>query len=139
MKLEQAYAALRFDPALPWAAYAVLAGLCALALLPALVRRARGAWWRALAFCVLLVWLAGPRLVQETRDTLPDIGLLVVDETASMQVSDRAALRDAIEDARELVVTQGVMDMSPENHNGFDGRAVVMVTIQGGAWKLLAE
>ena len=51
----------------------------------------------------------------------------------------RAALRDAIEGAHELVVTQGVMDMTPENHNGFDQRAVVMVTIQGGAWKLLAE
>ena len=35
MRFEQAYAALRFDPALPWAAYAVLAGLCVLALLPA--------------------------------------------------------------------------------------------------------
>ena len=95
MRLEQAYAALRFDPALPWAAFAALAGLCVLALLPAVVRRARGAGWRALAFGVLLLWLAGPRLVQETRDTLPDIGLMVVDETASMQVGGRAALRDA--------------------------------------------
>ncbi len=51
----------------------------------------------------------------------------------------RAALRDAIEGAHELVVTQGVMDMTPENHNGFDGRAVVMVTVQGGTWRLLAE
>jgi len=95
MRFEQAYAALRFDPALPWAAYAALAGLCVLALAPAVLRRARGAGWRALAFGVLLLWLAGPRLVQETRDTLPDIGLMVVDETASMQVGDRARLRDA--------------------------------------------
>jgi len=95
MRLEQAYAALRFDPALPWAAFAALAALCVLALLPALFHRARGAGWRALAFGVLLLWLSGPRLVRETRDTLPDIGLMVVDETASMQVGDRAALRDA--------------------------------------------
>ena len=43
MRLEQAYAALRFDPALPWAAFAALAVLCLLALLPAILRRARGA------------------------------------------------------------------------------------------------
>jgi len=103
MRLEQAYVALRFDPALPWAALAVLAALCVLALLPAVLRRARGAAWRALAFGVLLLGLSGPRLVRETRDTLPDIGLLVVDETASMQVGDRAALRDA---ARTALATQ---------------------------------
>ncbi len=95
MRLDQAYAALRFDPTLPWWALAVLAAACALALLPAVLRRARGTVWRAAAFAALLLWLAGPRLVQETRETLSDIGLLLVDETASMQVGDRAALRDA--------------------------------------------
>ena len=95
MRLEQAYAALRFDPALPWWALGALAALCALALLPAALRRARGTTWRGLAFLVLLAWLSGPRLIRETRDTLPDIALLVVDQTASMQVGDRAALRDA--------------------------------------------
>ena len=49
----------------------------------------------------------------------------------------RSALRDALEGANELVVTQGVMDMSPTNHNGFDDRARVMVTIKDGAWQLL--
>ena len=55
------------------------------------------------AFAVLLLWLAGPRLVQETRETLPDIGLLVVDQTASMQVGDRAALAEA---ARASIAAQ---------------------------------
>ena len=41
---------------------------------------------------MILLWLAGPRLVQETRETLPDIGLLVLDQTASMQIGDRARL-----------------------------------------------
>ena len=87
MKLEQAYAALRFDPAVPWWVIGALAVLCLLALLPALLRRARGVVWRVLAFAVLLAWLAGPRLVQETRDTLPDIGLFVIDKTDSMRVA----------------------------------------------------
>ena len=50
---------------------------------------------------VLLLWLAGPRLVQETRETLPDIGLLVVDQTASMQVGNRAKLAEAARAAIE--------------------------------------
>jgi len=95
MKLEQAYAALRFDPALPWWALGALTALCILALLPAILRRARGTAWRGLASLVLLAWLSGPRLIRETRDTLPDIALLVVDQSASMAVGDRAALRDA--------------------------------------------
>ena len=94
MRLEQAYAALRFEPSVPLWALAALAVLCVVAVLPALMRRARGGLWRVLAFAMLLAWLAGPRLVRETRDTLPDIGLLVIDRTASMGVRDRAALAE---------------------------------------------
>jgi len=49
----------------------------------------------------------------------------------------RAALRDALEGSKELVLTHGVSTMTPQDHNGFDQRARVMVTIEGGAWKLL--
>ncbi len=49
----------------------------------------------------------------------------------------RSALRDALEGSRELVLTHGISDMSATDHNGFDQRARVMVTIQNGAWKLL--
>jgi len=49
----------------------------------------------------------------------------------------RAALRDALESSKELVLTHGVSTMTPQDHNGFDQRARVMVTIAGGAWKML--
>ena len=49
----------------------------------------------------------------------------------------RSALRDALEGLRGIVLTQGVSTMTPEDHNGFDARARVMVTIQDGGWKLL--
>ena len=49
----------------------------------------------------------------------------------------RAALRDALEAQRNLVMTQGVADLSPTDHNGFDSRARVMVTIKDGKWVLL--
>jgi hypothetical protein len=93
--LERVIATVRFDPLLPIWMIACLGVVCVLALIPGLWRRAAGTIWRAAAFAVLLLWLAGPRLVQESRETLPDIGLLVVDQTASMQIGDRARLAEA--------------------------------------------
>ncbi len=49
----------------------------------------------------------------------------------------RAALRDAIEQEHEVVLSNGIVDMSPTDHNGMDDRARVMVTIQNGAWVLI--
>jgi branched-chain amino acid transport system substrate-binding protein len=49
----------------------------------------------------------------------------------------RAALRDALEGLHGQVLTHGIADMSDTDHNGFDKRARVMVTIQNGTWKLL--
>ncbi len=49
----------------------------------------------------------------------------------------RAALRDALENEHGVVLTHGIATMSPENHNGFDDRARVMVTVKDGGWKLL--
>src|ERR1700722_6728649 len=103
MHPEQAIAALRFDPLLPVWLIVALGVFAALIVALAATRRARGTLLRFGAFAVLLLWLAGPRLVQETRQTLPDVGLLVVDHTASMQVGDRAQLADA---ARASIVAQ---------------------------------
>ncbi len=93
--MEQAFAGIRFDPVVPVWLIAALAACCLLVVVPALVRRARGGVSRTLAFAVLLLWLAGPRAVQETREALSDIGLLVVDQTASMRIGNRTALADA--------------------------------------------
>ncbi len=90
--MEQAVSALRFDPVLPGSLLVFLAFACAAVSAAGLFRRARGAWLRACAFAVLLAWLAGPVLVQETRQGLADIALLVTDRSASMQVGDRVAL-----------------------------------------------
>ncbi len=49
----------------------------------------------------------------------------------------RAALRDALENVKELPATHGVFNMSPSNHNGFDARAAIMATVANGDWKLL--
>jgi branched-chain amino acid transport system substrate-binding protein len=51
----------------------------------------------------------------------------------------RVALRDAIEQEREVVGCQGVFNMSPTNHNGMDERARVLVTVKDGKFRLLPE
>src|ERR1700733_14219081 len=103
MHPEQAISALRFDPLLPVWLIVALGVFAALIVALAATRRARGTLLRFAAFAVLLLWLAGPRPVPETRETLPDVGLLVVDHTASMQVGDRAQLA---EEARAAIAAQ---------------------------------
>ncbi|MBN8748988.1 Leu/Ile/Val-binding protein [Xylophilus ampelinus] len=49
----------------------------------------------------------------------------------------RAALRDALEQVKEVAGAHGVFSMTPTDHLGLDSRARVMVTIQNGAWKYL--
>jgi branched-chain amino acid transport system substrate-binding protein len=51
----------------------------------------------------------------------------------------RAALRDALEGTRELVGTQGVYNMSPTDHSGFDERGRVLITVKDGSWRLLKD
>ncbi len=91
----QAIAALRFLPLLPLWALVPLGIVAALVVALSFWRRARGAWWRLAAFAAIGLWLAGPSLITETRRFLPDIGLMLVDHSASMAVGHRLALADA--------------------------------------------
>src|SRR5436190_3078607 len=51
----------------------------------------------------------------------------------------RSALRDAVENEREVVGCQGVFNMSPTNHNGMDERARGLVVVKDGKFRLLPE
>ena len=48
----------------------------------------------------------------------------------------RSALRDALEGVRDLHVSNGVINMSKNDHLGLDQRARVIVRVEGGKWKL---
>ena len=48
----------------------------------------------------------------------------------------RAALRDALEGLHDLHVSNGVVNMSKNDHLGLDQRARVVVKVDGGKWKL---
>ncbi len=47
----------------------------------------------------------------------------------------RAALRDALEQVKDVPGAHGIFSMSEKDHLGLDQRAYVMVKIQNGAWK----
>jgi branched-chain amino acid transport system substrate-binding protein len=49
---------------------------------------------------------------------------------------DRAAIRTAIEGTRNFVGITGVFNFSPTDHNGLDTRAVTMVRIADGQWRV---
>ena len=47
----------------------------------------------------------------------------------------RSALRDALENAKEVQGAHGIFNMSATDHLGLDQRARVMVKVENGAWK----
>jgi branched-chain amino acid transport system substrate-binding protein len=49
----------------------------------------------------------------------------------------RAALRDALENVKNVAGAHGVFNMSSGDHLGLDQRARVMVQIENGTWKLI--
>ncbi|HEU0231221.1 MAG TPA: ABC transporter substrate-binding protein [Burkholderiaceae bacterium] len=49
----------------------------------------------------------------------------------------RSALRDALEQTHELVATQGVYNMTPEDHSGFDDRGRELIIVKNQQWHLL--
>ena len=52
-------------------------------------------------------------------------------------VEFRIALRDALEQIKEVPGAHGIFSMSPEDHLGLDQRARVMVKIENGTWKYI--
>ncbi|WDU52279.1 ABC transporter substrate-binding protein [Taylorella equigenitalis] len=48
----------------------------------------------------------------------------------------RVALRDALEQSNNVVASQGVFNMTPEDHTGLDERSRVIVKVKDGKWVL---
>jgi hypothetical protein len=84
-----------FAPLLPWPILIAAGGLAAAVLALALFRRARGVWWRGLAVFALWITLANPALINEKREPRKDIGVVVVDDSASQSIENRRAQTEA--------------------------------------------
>jgi branched-chain amino acid transport system substrate-binding protein len=49
----------------------------------------------------------------------------------------REALRDAMENVKNVTGVQAVYNMTPADHSGIDQRGMVMVKVENGTWKLV--
>ncbi len=49
----------------------------------------------------------------------------------------RVALRDALENAKEVVGLHGIFNMTPTDHFGHDERARMLVEVKDGDWLLM--
>ena len=56
---------------------------------------------------------------------------------ASRAPGSSATLRDALEQTKELVGTQGVYNMTAADHSGFDDRGRELITVKDGNWTLV--
>ena len=71
---------------------------------------------------VMLLGAAIPAAVQKAKPGTPEF---------------RAALRDALENVKNVVGTHGVYSPTAANHNGLDERARVLVRVESGTWRLM--
>jgi hypothetical protein len=78
-----------FSPHLPiW--FLVVLGIACMAYLGiSLVARAPGIAWRAAALIAALLALANPAILQEDRQSLPDIAVVVLDQSQSQSIGKR--------------------------------------------------
>ncbi|MCY4287506.1 MAG: hypothetical protein OXC63_02820 [Aestuariivita sp.] len=91
--------ALIFDPLLPWFAIFGVAGFGILATTIALLKGLTGWGLRGLASILIVVTLVNPTYQRENRTPLPDIVLLIEDESTSQSLGRRSELTAAAAEA----------------------------------------
>jgi uncharacterized membrane protein len=83
-------ASLAASPLLPWTVLGPLLGLAAVAMLAGFAARGRGRWWRAVLLGTLALALIQPSIINEQREPLKDVAIIVVDRSPSQRLSGRA-------------------------------------------------
>jgi branched-chain amino acid transport system substrate-binding protein len=68
-----------------------------------------------------------------------DAMMLIAEAVTRAGEATPQAIRDELERISGFVATGGVFELSPEDHNGLDERAFVMVRIADGEWELVAQ
>lgn len=122
-----------FAPLIPAPVIAVLAALALAGAGLAVARGLKGWLWRALAALGVAAALMNPALVREARDPLTDIALVVIDDSASMDVDGRAAAAEAVADAaRALADRDGSLELVEVRGGRAADGTRLMETIQRG-------
>jgi hypothetical protein len=90
-----AYAGLTFAPLIPWWMIAVLAAALLVVVGIGFWRRARGTLLRFATLGLGLLALINPTLVEEQREPLTDVAVIVADESPSQALGERKARTNA--------------------------------------------
>jgi hypothetical protein len=96
------------DPLLPSPWLWLVAALFAALAIWGMLHKQRGAIWRGLAAGLFVTLLLNPVLRQEQRKMLPDIGLIVIDGSASMRFDGRG---QAAQQAAKALAAQKYPDL----------------------------
>lgn len=101
-----------FSPLLPWWLLAAAAVLAAAPVLVGLWRRSRGILARAAVFALALAALANPSLIQQEREYLDDVAVVLVDESRSMAFGERqAAAERAVASLQDRLADQSGLEV----------------------------
>ncbi|MGE0828090.1 MAG: hypothetical protein AB7O04_01915 [Hyphomonadaceae bacterium] len=118
---------LGFDPALPWPWIAALAVLAGLGLAFYAWRRGGAPISRALGLIFILIGLAQPMWVRETREPAEDVALVLIDQSESLALAGRAeaARRAGQRIAQSLTRAGGLEVRVREARGGPDGTMLI--------------
>lgn len=101
-----------FSPHLPLVAILLLTALSVAVVGAGLLLRAPGTWWRALAMAAAILVLANPAMVEEERKGLPDVAVIIADQTQSQAIGDRSkTVTDAVAKLRASLAQQKDLDV----------------------------
>jgi len=90
-----------FVPHLSIVVITAIAFTCFAAVLASLILRASGTIWRAAAFAGALLVLANPAILEEDRAGMPDVAVIVADQSQSQAIGDRSkTVTDTVEALR---------------------------------------
>ena len=133
---------ITWAPLLPVPLVALAGIMMAGLLVFGLVRGMPGTPWRAVAVAVALLAVLNPSLVEEHREGLADLAVVLVDRSASMTLGDRPALTDsAVRDLGERLARLDnlevrVVEALPE---AVDGPADSGTRLMGALTRALAD
>jgi hypothetical protein len=114
---------ISFDPLIPgWALWA-LAALMAATLVVYVWRRGGAPWLRGAGLALLLLALAQPVWIRETREPVNDVAVILVDQSESMAAAGRAeAARAAADRLAERLAQEPGLDVRLRDvRSGADG------------------
>ncbi len=106
---------LELDPLVPWFFWFALSGVCFVGILVGVIRHLRGWPWRMVSLVILLLALLQPSLVQQEREYLQDIVIILEDKSSSQTIRGRSEQSYTTAQALEEMLT---------NRNGVKVRRV---------------